>query len=508
MFPKIQGNIPLLLYNYSIKFMQVNNMIQTQQSIILSPYMKIYDLVIPENNLLRKINQLVDFSFVYEELKDKYCFDNGRNAVDPIRMFKYLLLKSIYDLSDVDIVERSKYDMSFKYFLDMAPEENVIDPSSLTKFRKLRLKDVNLLDLLINKTVEIAIEKEIIKSKAIIVDATHTKARYNQKSPQEILRNRTKRLRKSIYKIDEKMKDKFPSKTTTDVLEDEIEYCKELIRVIEKEDSLSAYPVVKENLNLLKETMADDIEHLQISEDSDAKIGHKTADSSFFGYKTHLAMTEERIITAATVTTGEKNDGKQLETLIEKSIKAGIKIDTVIGDTAYSEKANIEYANDNEIKLVAKLNPCVTQGYRKKENEFEFNKDAGMYVCKAGHMAIRKGRQGKKGVATNQVNTYYFDVEHCKRCPCQKGCYKEDSKTKTYSVSIKSSEHTEQMAFQESEYFKDKSKERYKIEAKNSELKHRHGYDVASSSGLIGLEMQGAMAIFTVNLKRIIKLIG
>jgi hypothetical protein len=73
-------------------------------------------------------------------------------------------------------------------------------------------------------------------------------------------------------------------------------------------------------------------------------------------------------------------------------------------------------------------------------------------------------------------------------------------------VSIKSDEHTEQMAFQESEYFKEKAKERYKIEAKNSELKHRHGYDVASSSGLVGMEMQGAMAIFTVNLKRILKL--
>ena len=72
-----------------------------------------------------------------------YCLDNGRNAVPPIRMFKYLLLKSIYDLSDVDVVERSKYDMSFKYFLDMAPEDEVINPSSLTKFRKLRLKDMN-----------------------------------------------------------------------------------------------------------------------------------------------------------------------------------------------------------------------------------------------------------------------------------------------------------------------------------------------------------------------------
>lgn len=219
-------------------------------------------------------------------------------------------------------------------------------------------------------------------------------------------------------------------------------------------------------------------------------------------------MSEERIITGATITTGEKSDGKQLPTLIEKSKAAGMEIETVIGDTAYSERDNIKYSKDNEIQLVAKLNPQITQGNRTKEDEFEFNKDAGMYVCKAGHMAIRKARQGKKGVGKNQVDTYFFDVEKCKKCPFKDGCYKEGAKSKTYSVSIKSNEHAEQILFQETEYFKAKSKERYKIEGKNSELKHRHGYDVASSSGLVGMEIQGAMAIFTVNLKRILKLLG
>lgn len=61
------------------------------------------------------------------------------------------------------------YDMSFKYFLGMSPEEGVINPSTLTKFRKLRLKDIDLLDMLISKTVSIAIEKGIIKSNTIIV---------------------------------------------------------------------------------------------------------------------------------------------------------------------------------------------------------------------------------------------------------------------------------------------------------------------------------------------------
>jgi hypothetical protein len=168
-----------------------------------------------------------------------------------------------------------------------------------------------------------------------------------------------------------------------------------VIEAVEKEE-------VMEKLNYLKEVVADHNEQLQLLRDTDARVGHKSADSSFFGYKTHIAMNEERIITAAIATTGEKNDEKQLQTLIEKSIETGMEIDTVIGDTAYSEKENIQYANENELKLVSKLNPMNTQGARRKEKEFEFNKDAGMYVCKAGHWAIRKARTGTKNVAISE----------------------------------------------------------------------------------------------------------
>ncbi len=67
----------------------------------------------------------------------------------------------------------------------------------------------------------------------------------------------------------------------------------------------------------------------------------------FFGYKTHIAMTPERIITAATITSGEKHDGKQLEELIKKSKENGIDVSTVIGDGAYSEIENLEYCEKN-----------------------------------------------------------------------------------------------------------------------------------------------------------------
>ncbi len=483
-------------------------MISSQETLNLSPYMAIYDIVVPKDNMLRQINELVDFSFILDELKTKYCLDNGRNAIPPIRMFKYLLLKAIHDVSDVDLVERSKYDMSFKYFLDMAPEDDVIDPSSLTKFRRLRLKDVGLLDLLIGKTVEIALEKNIIKSSAIIVDATHSKARYNQKSPKEFLQEKSKNVRKAIYKIDESMKEKFPEKNTSNEVKDEVTYCEKLIEVIEKEPRVAQVPAVKERLNMLKEVVEDYQAHLSYSSDADARKGHKSADSSFFGYKTHIALSDERIITAAVITTGEKSDGKYLQELIEKSKHAGMEIDTVIGDTAYSEKANIEYTKEEKIALISKLNPAISEGTRKEEDKFEYNKDAGRFVCKAGHLAVRKARTGKKGQSKNQVETHYFDIEKCKVCPLRDGCYKEGAKSKTYSVSLKSETHAEQLAFQQTDEFIQLAKERYKVEAKNSELKNGHGYDTASSAGLFGMEIQGATTIFAVNLKRILKLMN
>lgn len=482
-------------------------MLAQQDRLAFSNHLDLYDLIIPQDNLLRRINMLIDFTFVYKELVSKYSLENGRTAESPVRMFKYLLLKTVYDLSDVDVVERSRYDMSFKYFLGMVPEDDVIDPSSLCKFRKLRLKDMDLLNLLIEKTVILAIEKGIIKSASIIVDATHTGSRSNPHSPIEVLKLRSKQLRKSLYETDETIKNSLPAKNEDDMLEHELTYTQSLIDSLKDKVTLVCLPKVKEKLNLLKETLEDIADHYTVSQDQDARIGHKSEDSSFFGYKTHIAMSEERIITAAVITSGEKGDGLQLPALVEQSRANGMNIETVIGDAAYSGKDNLEKAKDEHFELVSKLNPSISQGCRREEDKFDYNKNAGMFVCPAGHMAIRRAKHGKKNGAWNQAYAYYFDIEKCKVCARREGCYKPGAKSKTYSVPIKTDEQKAQIDFQQTERFKEKAKERYKIEAKNAELKQVYGYDRAQSYGLSCMQMQGAMAIFAANLKRILKLL-
>lgn len=69
---------------------------------------------------------------------------------------------------------------------------------------------------------------------------------------------------------------------------------------------------------MLSEILDNQIDCYDQSIDPDARIGHKTVNSSFYGYKTHLAMTDERIITAATITSGEAFDGQNFQYWFKK----------------------------------------------------------------------------------------------------------------------------------------------------------------------------------------------
>lgn len=70
-------------------------------------------------------------------------------------MFKYLLIKIIDKLSDRRVVANTLVNLSLKRFLGLSPEEtNIIDASTLSKFRKLRFEDVDVLNVLIAKTLK------------------------------------------------------------------------------------------------------------------------------------------------------------------------------------------------------------------------------------------------------------------------------------------------------------------------------------------------------------------
>ncbi|MDR1102448.1 MAG: hypothetical protein LBL42_01705, partial [Tannerella sp.] len=168
-----------------------------------------------------------------------------------------------------------------------------------------------------------------------------------------------------------------------------------------------------------------------------ARTGHKTEDSSFSGYKTRTAMPEERIIAAAAVTPGEKTDGKRLPVPVETGRSNGMKADSVTGDTAYSGTANPEPANEEQIQPVSGLHPRTGQDCRRDGDCFDYNRDAGMYVCPAGHMAVRRTEESGRKEKKMPREVCHSDVNKCKVCSLREGCYRPDAGHKTYMVTVK-----------------------------------------------------------------------
>lgn len=480
-------------------------MLNIQSKIQFSEHAVLYDMLIPKDHKFRRFLSLVDFSFVYDELKSKYCPNNGRTAVDPVMMFKYLILKAISNLSDEKLVDRCRYDLSYKFFLGLMPEDNVIESSTLSRFRRQRLSDTDILDLLLGKSVDIAKEHNLIDGKTIIVDATHTLSRCTPLNQVETLQKDSKALRKMIYGVDEKLKESMPQKYEGSNLKKELDYVKSLVKFVFAQPRLVVQDNISEGASLLQEKVEDIEDHYTLSNDPEARIGHKSADTEFYGYKTHLAMTPERVIVAATVTTGDKGDGPELPELIDKSKEKLPELERVVGDGAYAGQNNLEKAGDENIRIVAKVNPRLLEGTNYEKQGFSYNKDADRVVCPAGHMAVNgKVRKDKSG---NDRMEYAFSRKMCGVCVRRQDCINGASNHKKMSYPIKTPQQKRQIEFMNTEEFQRWYKERYKIEAKNSDLKNNYGYDKALYYGVCGMKLQGAVALFACNLNRIIRLL-
>ena len=80
----------------------------------------LYDRIVPVDHLLRKINHVVDFSFVGQILKDRYNPDIGRPAEDPEFLLRLCLLQYLYGDSDSQVVENARLNLAHKYLLGLA----------------------------------------------------------------------------------------------------------------------------------------------------------------------------------------------------------------------------------------------------------------------------------------------------------------------------------------------------------------------------------------------------
>lgn len=482
----------------------------------LSPYADLYDILLSPDDQFRKMHDEVDYTFIYDELKDKYCQDNGRNAINPIYLFKCLILKTISDMSDEDLMNEIKLNMAWKYYLDMNPEDMPPHPSSLCVFRRKRLADEGLMDRLLNQTLRMAVESGIVLRSTdgkvhvnVIIDGTHTVSSTGCHRPVPTLKEYTRKLRRLIYEYDPTMENRIASdkEYKEPDLEKEIKYVEDLLSFVGSScEGLMRRPKFSRVYNRLAELLEDVLDHFTVSTaDPDARLGHKTADTEFFGYKTQVAIDEQSgLIIGAASSSGEVGDAiPGLEVLKDIVANEDLKVEEVLADTAYSGQPFLEFAAENDITMIAPSHPFLGRNIDGRDG-FTFNKDADMFCCPQGHLARKKRTVTYKKDNCRQSIIYSFDPKHCSICPFKSKCIKGDAKHRNFSVSKLTKEQKDLLERQKTKYFKDRRRQRYKIEQTNAHLKQTCGMRQTKGRGLQMMTVQAAVAFFTHNIKLIL----
>ena len=73
--------------------------------------------MVPAGHLLRKIDAAIDFNKIYEFVGDLYCKDNGRPGIDPVVLFKIVLIQHIYGICSLRrTLEEISMNMAYRWF--------------------------------------------------------------------------------------------------------------------------------------------------------------------------------------------------------------------------------------------------------------------------------------------------------------------------------------------------------------------------------------------------------
>ena len=136
---------------------------------------------VPADHLLRKIDSAIDFTHIYDIVEDLYCADNGRPSIDPVVIFKMVLIQHLYGLPSLRrTVEEIKMNVAYRWFLGYPMNESIPHFSTISYNFKHRYTEETIEEIFYWILREIS-KAGYLSPEAVFIDGTHIKANANIK---------------------------------------------------------------------------------------------------------------------------------------------------------------------------------------------------------------------------------------------------------------------------------------------------------------------------------------
>ena len=404
-----------------------------------------FEKIVPKGHILRKIDAVVDFSWLIEEVEKYYSEDNGRPSVDPEVIMRLMLAGFLLGIRhDRELMREAQVNMAIRLFIGYGIGDELPDHSTLSRTRARWGESVFHKFFLV--TVKQCTDAGLVNANTVHIDSTLVRASVSWNKVKKVIRKHVK----GVGRVNEEY---------TESGKEEAKY------ICESDPDAT------------------------LATSSSVKIPEPS-------YKQHNAVCDNGIIVDTMMTTGSSHEGHNLMEHIDNvEENTGQTVHEVTGDKGYSSAAN--YAACEEAGMCALITPPDV----KKISEFQFDGWNEVLICP-------KGKKFSRYREVEGAREYILDGKKCSKCEHRDKCYKKNKTRKVrisdnYESLLRA---RRKKAKGWSDVEKEMYKRHWTfIEGVHGEMKERHCLRRAVRRGLWNMEIQGFFAALAVNLKRLAK---
>ena len=358
------------------------------------------DELVPQEHLVRKLENALDFRFIYPKVQHLYS-RQGRPSVDPVVLFKMLMINILFGYNSMRrTCQEIQVNLAHRWFLGLSIDEPVPNFSTWSQNYIRRYKDSFIFEEIFREILSQAVSYGFVDCTTVFGDSTHQKANANKR----------KRIKKEVEILKKKYED--------DLLE-EINRDRECI-------GKETYDSMNRTESVFDEETGEEVQVTAkkiISEsttDPESGCFHKGEKEKCFAYSHQTFCDRNAFVLTVKTVPGNIHDSVSFFDAYEQLMDGDYaeQIKNVSLDAGYLSPAVCrEILENGQEPYMPYKRPMTKRGFFKKY-DYVYDEEYDCYICPDAKVLnyTTTTREGYR--------QYKSDPEDCKNCPFRNQCTK------------------------------------------------------------------------------------
>ena len=427
------------------------------------------DALVPKDHILRKIEKVMDYEWLYERLTPYYCQENGRPGTDPVVLIKMVLIQHLFGIPSLRQTYREiEVNLAYRWFLGYSLLDKIPHFATVS-YAFCRRFPPELSEEIFTHILNKALNNRMVDPSIIFIDGTHIKASANKKKYQ-------------------KQRVAETAKVYAEQLQKEVN---------EEREKLGKPPIEEEDDNEDPPKGGGSREKTVSTTDPDCGMFVKGEHERQFAYEAHTACDKHGMVLAVAVTAGNVNDSEAWDKVYDEAVNR-FDVEFVTMDAGYKTPWIAKKTLDD-----GKIPILPYTRYKGKKNgykpwDYEYDPVHDRYICPQGGILrhTTTDRDGRR--------TYRSTPKACRDCPCKALCGANEKGQKLLTRHI----WQEYLDIVEQLRKTDRGKQIYAmrketIERVFADAKEKHAMRYTHHRGLTGVTRWVRLKYAAMNLKKL-----